>query len=275
MIKTKIFEINDSLIHQTGHKVFTSAEGDNPGGSIKDHMVFNELTELLRLGKLKKTDWISEISSGSTALSLAHYAKHFELSCHLFVPKDMAPEKIKQLESYGAKVHQCNVETIYQDHNNFLTEHPRTVFFNQFFDEKKIRHYKKLGAFFSQQVGPFDLVIGAVGTGHSLKGIAGANSEALLYSAEPAPSEKCLGVRNIEVENYGPQDPCHVNNFQHRVIVNQKNYFPKDIVDTTGGRLRICESFRLVLGAIQVLPVSKSSRSILALGAQNHFLIYK
>lgn len=256
-------------------EVFTSAEGNNPGGSVKDHMVYHELLELLKAGSLKTNDWVSEVSSGSTALSLAYYSKKFELSCHLFVPLQMPEEKKRQLESYGARIHCYATDVIYQKHAEFLKAHPKTNFFNQLWDEKKVRHYKVLGQHFLNQCGPFDIVMGAVGTGHSLKGVAQVNSSAQVYTAEPEPGDVCSGVRNISHDRYGDEDPCRPEQFSHRIILNKKNYFPNETVETDQGRLKISESFRLVLGSINTLKQFTAPRRILALGAQNFFLTYK
>jgi len=217
-----------------------------------------------------------EVSRGSTALSLAYYSKQFELNCHLFVPENLPAEKKQQLEILGAHVHALKVEGIYDVHDEFLKKHPQCFFFNQLFDETKARHYKKLGQSFSEKPrSAFDIVIGAVGTGHSLKGVAAAHTTAVLCSAEPKPTEPCAGVRNIQNERYGEKDPCVVKNFQRRIVVDVKNFFPDSVVNTDHGQLKICESFRLVLGAILTLPASDAPRAVLAVGAQNYFSVAK
>lgn len=275
MIRSKILQITDARIVKKNQILWTSAEGDNPGGSIKDHMVYEQLQKLFQQDLLKKNDWVSEVSAGSTALSLAYYAKQFQLKCHLFVPDHLPREKIDHLRSYGATLHLNPTKDCYQRHDEFLKANPDTYFFNQLWDQTKQIHYQPLAKTFLKKMESVDVVIGAVGTGHSLKGIANSFPNALLLTAEPLPPESCLGVRNIEAERYGESDPCRLSDFDKRIIVPKINFFPDDLIETSAGRLRICESFRMVIGALLQNDAFSASESILMVGAQNHFQFAK
>jgi cysteine synthase len=248
MIKTQIVEITDQKIGHEGVRIFTSVEGQNLGGSIKDHLVYHELDELVRSGHLQAGDSISEVSAGSTALSLAYYGKAHGLIVDLFIPTDTAPEKISQLQTSGAIIHLAPRETIYEIHAEYLQKHGG-FYFNQLWDSTKMRHYANFGQNFENQIGPIDIILGAVGTGHSLK-----------------------GVGNIESERYGPKDPCHAQDFHQRMIIDQHEFFQDSKLETDAGTLLISTSFRLVLGAVQKLLKQSASplpQKLLAIGADN------
>jgi hypothetical protein len=271
MIKTQIVEITDQKIGHEGVRIFTSVEGQNLGGSIKDHLVYHELDELVRSGHLQAGDSISEVSAGSTALSLAYYGKAHGLIVDLFIPTDTAPEKISQLQTSGAIIHLAPRETIYEIHAEYLQKHGG-FYFNQLWDSTKMRHYANFGQNFENQIGPIDIILGAVGTGHSLKGVGAAIPTAQLISAEPCLDLRCPGVRNIESERYGPKDPCHAQDFHQRMIIDQHEFFQDSKLETDAGTLLISTSFRLVLGAVQKLLKQSASplpQKLLAIGADN------
>lgn len=269
MISTNIVEITDSLFTQAEVRLITSCEGNNPGGSIKDHMVYNVLAEKLQRGELQSGSSVSEVSSGSTALSLAYYCRHFDLRCHLFVPTTISENILRKINDLKANVHTVSAETAYTAHEEFLIQHPQCFYFNQLFDSTKQVHYHKLGEKFKKEIGHFDLIIGAVGTGHSLKGVSSAIEAERLFSAEPIAQENCPGVRNLDVTRFGLQDSCRPENFDERILIAQKNFFVSNKIHTNKGTLSISESFRLVLGAVQEILPTVKKKTILALGAQN------
>ncbi len=278
MIKTQIVQIIDQKISHPGVRLFTSVEGQNPGGSIKDHLVDQELNELIQEGRLRAGSSVSEVSAGSTALSLAYYGRQHGLVIDLFIPTDTLPAKIKQLQTSGAIIHLSPRETIYEIHAEHLQKNGG-FYFNQLWDPTKLRHYKKFGENFENQFGPFCCIVGAVGTGHSLKGVGAAIPTAQLISAEPCAGVRCPGVRNIEAERYGSQDPCREMDFHRRIIVEEREFFQYSELETDAGTLRIGASFRLVLGAVQILLQERLHESpnhlpqnILAIGADSKFL---
>src|SRR5687767_10373902 len=106
MIPIRIVEITEQWLElKPGQKVFTSLEGENPGGSIKDRMVHGEIQALMRKGLLKPGDAISEVSAGSTAKSMAHYCPLYGVKCVLFVPSSTDPAVLDTLKKNGANLH--------------------------------------------------------------------------------------------------------------------------------------------------------------------------
>lgn len=270
MIKPEVIELREPTLWAPGFRVFTTVEGENPGGSIKDHLVLGELQELRAKGLLKPGAKVSEVSAGSTALSLAFYAQAFDVECHLFLPTNADPKILARLEDLGATVHRHPRETIYSAHEDFFRRegtHP----LRQLEDPRKSRHYVSLGQQIARLTGGIDLIIGAVGTGHSLKGVAQGLGRCRVISAEPEPGLVISGIRNLDSERYGAHDSCHADDFAERIIVGTKQCYHSEKI--LGDRtLRPGSSFSVVLGAVQKLISTQSPCRLLALGASNTYL---
>ncbi|MEX0799427.1 MAG: pyridoxal-phosphate dependent enzyme [Bacteriovoracaceae bacterium] len=249
-------------------QVYTSLEGEAPGGSIKDHMVKGELEELLERGTIQAGGDIAEISAGSTALSLAFYAQKYHLNSHLFLP-DTAPKSLQNnLIKMGARIHLAPMESAYERYQEFIKKekiHP----FNQMFDPQKAKYYKIIGQEFRESFkSQIDAVIGAVGTGHSLEGVAQGACAKRTVSAEPAAGVAVAGVRNLDEQNLGSKDLC-LERFKERIMVEKKDFFPDKVIMTDKNRVEIGESFQLVLGAVKFLLKNSPKASVFAVGAKN------
>ena len=273
MIKTDIVEIKtEGLLDEafSSVRIFTTVEGENPGGSIKDHMVEGELQFLLQQKTIKLGSLISEVSAGSTAVSLAYYGKQYGLKCHLFLPQETPLETQNKLKSLGANLHLAEAKLLYKLHDEFCKE-SGSYAFNQLFDKQKSRHYHALGKFIQSELKKIDLVIGSVGTGHSIKGIAKAIKNAKVFSAEPVSPLQIKGVRNIEVDRYGEHDPCSIQDFDQRIFVAENECPQIKTLETLTRSIAIGPSFNLVLGALKKLSYGKKFPIILALGANNRY----
>ncbi|MGZ5279530.1 MAG: pyridoxal-phosphate dependent enzyme [Pseudobdellovibrionaceae bacterium] len=268
MIPVQVLEIQDSRLERRGLRIFTTAEGHNPGGSIKDHLVMGDLSEQMAQGNLVAGSLVSEVSAGSTALSLAYYCQQFGFRCHLFLPNQAPSDLQEKLRILGATLHLCEVQNIYSQHEEFHRR-SQSFAFNQLGDASKSRHYVSFGQQILQQAGNFDVILGAVGTGLSLKGTALGLGVTRIFSAEPEPGFKVSGIRNVESERYGAQDACLIGDFEKRWIVRQSECFATETVGTANGTLRIGPSFQVVLAAVQKMLVDQEEVKILALGAKN------
>jgi cysteine synthase len=269
MPESLIVEIAASELNlRDGNRIFTSLEGENPGGSMKDHMVEGEIAYLFQSGQIKKGGIISEVSAGSTATSLAHYCREQKLQCTLFVPKTVAPTLVEALQSQGAEVFQEDMAEIYASYEKFLIARPGSIRFDQLFDFNKRRHYHSLGKRAAEFIGtPVSAIVGAVGTGHSLLGTAeGANAH-WVVSAEPQSGFTVSGVRNIELNRYGDRDEISPKDFNQRVLVAEAQLVPKDTLETSAGTVKMGPSFKLVLAGIQEYLQGKSQQTVFALGA--------
>jgi cysteine synthase len=265
----RVVEIVDSQIARDGTRLFTTLEGENPSGSIKDRMVLGELSELLAAGRLRPGDRVSEVSAGSTARSLAHHCRELGLACDLFVPDTLPAEQTALLEDLGAHVHRGSREQGYALYEQFCAiERPHR--FEQLSDHSLLRHYSPLGADVDEQAGPIDTVIGAVGTGHSLLGVAdGIEPKPFVVSAEPAEPNAVLGIRNVELERFGPQDACKPELFDLRLVLDADARRDFDHVLTDQGEIVIGRSFALVLSAVERLLAGRPVERLFLVGAEN------
>lgn len=267
MRNSHIVEITDSVLGiKNGNRVFTSLEGENPGGSIKDHMVLGEIQKLL-ISKNTEFTGISEVSSGSTARALAYYCRLHGFKCELFVPDTVSLTLIKDLENLGAKIHTSNLNNIYSIYDSFSASHPELMRLNQMFDQNKKKHYHFLAKKITNILGNINAVIGAIGTGHSLIGITESMSRSNVVSAEPEPSFRISGVRNIEIEKYGDSDL--ENKLHSRVIISKLDMPELATINTSAGLVEITPSFLLALKATQIYLRDKRNHTVFSIGASN------
>lgn len=257
------------ILWPDGTRVWTSLEGENPGGSIKDHMVLHELRAWLESGRLRPGQTVAEVSAGSTARSLAHYARELGLRCVLFLPTGTSAETLAGLQSMGAEVHLGPADaSLYAALDDHCAE-TGAIPFDQFKDRGKRRHYERLGREVAARLGRIDLVLGAVGTGHSLLGLAaGLEPRPRTVSVEPLDTE-IEGVRNLERLHFGDIDPCSPDSFDERILVEAGAIDPSPQVLSSDGPLHTTASFELVLaGARARLDEARGSRVFL-IGAAN------
>lgn len=268
MLTPRIVELTDSCLGlKNGNRVFTSLEGENPGGSIKDHMVLGELRLLQKL-KDSGIQGVSEVSAGSTAASLAHYCDELSLKCVLFVPTTTNEEVIDSLRAKGAEVYREELSIVYNSYDRFMESRPDLFRFNQLFDDEKRKHYWAFGAAIRQRMGRVDSVFGAVGTGHSLRGISeGVGNTCHSVTTEPDASYKIPGVRNLELNRYGPLDTLAPAHFTQRIIVAEKEISRVKTLRTDFKDIEVNPSFALVLGGLEPYLSNKTEQSIFAIGA--------
>ncbi len=274
-MQTTLVRLTDPRIGAValGHEIWTSLEGENPGGSIKDRMVVGELEQALESGRLRPGDTVAEISAGSTALSIAFHSRRLGLKCLLFVPKDLSPESRTKLEELGAELHFADPATAYKEYDEFCAT--RSVWrFDQMKRPELRNHYASwAGTEIAPIIGPIDFVIAAVGTGHSLFGVQyGLTPRRGTISAEPAEAGLIHGIRNLEKENFGAADPCKITQIDKRIELTQDKFFPTAPIETDHGPITVSDSFRVVLGALDRLDSTATKLSLFAVGSHNRRL---
>lgn len=266
--KPQIIEILDPCLGLgDGNRVFSTLEGENPGGSMKDHMVRGEIEDLLQRNIILKGGGVSEVSAGSTAASLAHYCPQYGLKCVLFVPTGIAENVVQNLKDKGAEIHSEDMNVIYGNYDKFLTTNSDLFRFNQLFDTGKRKHYHALGFAIRRELGAIDAVIGGVGTGHSLLGTAEGLNSRWVVTAEPADTFKVSGVRNITADRYGAEDRLGPLDFNQRILVDEKDMLDKTEILTSEGMVQSGRSFNLVLAALRSFLQDKSGQKVFAMGA--------
>lgn len=262
-MKTELVRITDKRLScvASGAQLWTTLEGHNPGGSIKDRLVSAELRRAIAAGEIKSGDRVSEISAGSTALSLAFFSREWDLRCSLFVPSTIDASLRERLQSLGAELHLIDPQatTAYHDYDDFCAN--RKIW--RLDQMKRSDLDWPYVAWAEQNLRPhlahLDLVIGAVGTGHSLRGIGKAlTPQRRAQTAEPAQNGIVSGVRNLSLQSFGLDDPCRDHDFERNVLDTSQT-FASRTVETTRGLVNISDSFRLVLAAAEVAIASAAA----------------
>lgn len=275
-MQTQLVQLTDARLPRNGpsglRRFWTTLEGHNPGGSIKDRMVVPELENALRAGLLKENGTVSEISAGSTALSLAYHARRLNLGSHFFIPHGSSAETIAKLQAFGSEFTVCDPQSAYAEYEKFLQS--TDVWPLQQMANKNLRlHYATWG---EKDLKPFispELLIGTVGTGHSLLGLATTFSTAKCISAEPLPNEPVSGVRNLDHLNFGTKDPCERERIHQRIELARHFYFPENNIESEHGLLEVSDSFRLAVGAACTeLANSPHVQEVFILGSHNRLL---
>lgn len=85
-------------------KIYAKAEYYNLSGSIKDRVAYYILNEAYKKNTIKPGDTIVEATSGNTGIAFSAMAAYLGHPMIVFMPDWMSEERIKIMESYGAKV---------------------------------------------------------------------------------------------------------------------------------------------------------------------------
>ena len=84
--------------------IYTKLEYYNLTGSIKDRIAYYIINNAIKRGTLKKKMPIIEATSGNTGIALSALGRYYKHPVYIFMPDWVSKERIKIMESYGAKV---------------------------------------------------------------------------------------------------------------------------------------------------------------------------
>jgi len=91
-------------------EVFAKLEYLNPSGSYKDRIALEMIRSAEAEGKLKPGYTIVEASTGNTGTALSFVGTRLGYNVEIYMPEGMTRERIRIMESYGAKVHEIKLE---------------------------------------------------------------------------------------------------------------------------------------------------------------------
>jgi len=97
LLRLRKFEQPDSSI-----ELFAKAEGQNPGGSVKDRPAKRMVLEGLNSGALKPGKIILDATSGNTGIAYAMIGAVLGYKVRLCVPSNVTHERKRILRAYGA-----------------------------------------------------------------------------------------------------------------------------------------------------------------------------
>ncbi len=179
-------------------KIYAKAEYYNLSGSIKDRVAYYILNEAYKKGTIKQGDTIVEATSGNTGIAFSAMAAYLGHPMIVFMPDWMSEERIKIMESYGAKV-----ILVSREEGGFLGSVAKSEelskedgFFlpGQFSNyDNVMAHITDTGAEVLKQLQKIektpDCVVAGVGTGGTIMGLAKAfkdvNPSCLAMPLEP------------------------------------------------------------------------------------------
>jgi cystathionine beta-synthase len=173
----------------------------NPGGSVKDRPALAMIEQAERAGLLQPGGTIVEPTSGNTGVGLAIVAAQRGYDCIFVVTDKVAPEKIRLLEAYGARVIVCPVavepsdpQSYYSVAERLVAETPGAFRPNQYGNEwNPWAHEQTTGPeIWQQTAGGITHFVAGVGTGGTITGVGrylkGRNPAVQIVGADPTGS---------------------------------------------------------------------------------------
>jgi cystathionine beta-synthase len=173
----------------------------NPGGSVKDRPALAMIEQAERAGLLKPGGTIVEPTSGNTGVGLAIVAAQRGYDCIFVVTDKVAPEKVRLLEAYGARVVVCPVavepddpQSYYSVAERLVAETPGAFRPNQYGNEwNPWAHEHTTGPeIWRQTAGRITHFVAGVGTGGTITGVGrylkAQNPAVQIVGADPAGS---------------------------------------------------------------------------------------
>jgi cystathionine beta-synthase len=177
--KTPLVRLN-RVASRVPCQLYAKVEFFNPGGSIKDRIGLNIITEAEQSGRLKPAGTIVEATSGNTGVGLAIVAAIKGYKTVFVLPDKMSQEKIQLLRAFGAKVvitptavEPEDPRSYYSVAKQIVAETPNAILANQYHNPENPRsHYLTTGPeIWEQTRGQVTDVIMGMGTGGTISGI--------------------------------------------------------------------------------------------------------
>jgi len=184
-------------------------EGDNPTGSIKDRIALKMIQQAEAEGTLVKGKTIIEPTSGNTGIGLAMIGIVKGYDVEIVMSSAVSSERIKMIESFGAKVTLTDAELgtdgAINKARELIAENPEKYFMPDQFSNRynKMAHYKTTGEeIWKQTNGRVDYFVSAIGTSGTIMGVGKAlreNNPAIkIVCAHPVKGHYIQGLKNME-----------------------------------------------------------------------------
>lgn len=184
-------------------KVLAKLEFRNPGGSVKDRVALNMLTDAMAKGLINKDTVIIEPTSGNTGIGLACVAASLGMACIIVMPDSMSKERILLMQAYGARVVLTpgaqGMQGAIDKANALAKENPNSFIAGQFENPANpAAHYASTGPeIWADTEGNVDIFVACVGTGGTLSGVGKylkeKNPAIEVVAVEPAKSPLLSG----------------------------------------------------------------------------------
>ena len=188
-------------------RVVVKLESANPTGSMKDRMARAVVEAAARDGRLAPGGTVVEYTSGTTGVSLAFVCAALGYRLKAVSSDAFSEEKRRTMRAFGAEVvelpsdaRRINAELINAmiAHSRELSRQPAHWWSNQLENPDGSEGYVPLGEeLWRQSGGSVDAFVHAVGTAHSIQGVAAAlrrhRRDVRVVAVEPAESPVLSG----------------------------------------------------------------------------------
>lgn len=203
MVKINSLNPNPDVI------VYAKIEGSNPTGSIKDRIALKMIEQAEAEGDLLKGKTIIEPTSGNTGIALAMIGIVKGYDVEIVMSKAVSVERIKMIESFGAKVTLTDAilgtDGAIMRARELVNEYPEKYFMPDQFSNRynKIAHYKTTGEeIWKQTNGRIDYFVSAIGTSGTIMGVGKGLKEndprIKIVCAHPVKGHYIQGLKNME-----------------------------------------------------------------------------
>ena len=189
--------------------IYAKIEGFNPTGSIKDRIALKMIEQAETEGLLVKGKTIIEPTSGNTGIGLAMIGVVKGYDVEIVMSKAVSIERIKMIESFGAKVTltdaKLGTDGAIIKARELVETNPEKYFMPDQFSNKynKITHYKTTAEeIWKQTNGKIDYFVSAIGTSGTIMGVGKAlkenNPKIKIVCAHPVKGHYIQGLKNME-----------------------------------------------------------------------------
>ncbi len=173
--------------------LYAKLETFNPWGTAKDRIGYHMIISALESGELKKGGLIIEPTSGNTGIALCATAAVMGFDVIITMPSNMSIERIKLMQSFGAKVILTPAEEGMQgsidEAERIKAENEGSWIAGQFDNpQNPAAHYLSTGPeIWEDMDGNVDILVATFGTGGTITGTA-------RYLKEKDPKIKVVGI---------------------------------------------------------------------------------
>jgi cysteine synthase len=215
--KTPIVKMN-RIGHELECELFAKCEFFNPGGSIKDRIGYEMITQAESDGRIKPGDTLIEPTSGNTGIGIALAGAVLGYKIIITMPEKMSQEKQSVLERLGATIYRTPSDAASHDPESHISlaqrlqkKIPNAHILDQYANPNNPNaHYKITAQEIIDDFGQeLNMVVAGVGTGGTITGIAKRlkeyNPQIKIIGVDPEGSILGGGteVKSYQVEGIG------------------------------------------------------------------------